>query len=149
MRLWRQKQVSKTGVSNYINSKLRDVIIYPWFRYLLLVPKSSYIWGPKFGHLSVVHIFLSWDEFVIPCVFPADLSTLSTTIIRTGTLDISRPYGAQYAQRSTITMGKLQPDFAHANDTPYLSLTGELSGYGVYFVSFSKKMTAIYQGFAL
>ena len=88
---------------------MREVIIYPCLRYLLLVPKS-YITGPKFGHRCVVHIVLAWVEFVIPSgILRRNLSTLSTTIIHI--LVISRPYVTQYAQRSTIAMVKLQPDW--------------------------------------
>ena len=41
-RLWRQKQISISWISDYIPQNTVGVITHPWCRYLLLIPKSSY-----------------------------------------------------------------------------------------------------------
>ena len=43
LRTWRQKQVSQAGISNWTHRLLWDAITYPCLRYLLLVPKSSFL----------------------------------------------------------------------------------------------------------
>ena len=58
-RLWRQKQISMSWISDYIPQNTVGVITHPWCRYLLLIPKVLI-----FHTISVGYV--AWQAWLRP-----------------------------------------------------------------------------------